>query len=136
MWSWVRLLVVWCMAIALPLQGLAGVGMLHCGDGQAMVAVIAADAAAHHDHDEHHAAGHHGHAAADGAARDQPGAHGDPSPHTCSACAACCASSALPSAIPRLPRPADVPAVFNALVVSVDRFATDGPDRPPRPRLD
>ena len=129
--SWVRFLVVWCMAIALPLQGLAGARMLHCSHAQALLAASAPDAATHHDH---HAAGHHGHAAADDVTQEPSGALADLTPHSCSACAACCAASALPSAAPRLPQPASVPGAFAALLVSVDRFATDGPDRPPRPR--
>lgn len=145
--SWARLLVIWCMAIALPLQALASASMLHCSHARAMAAAVDAgqppmSAHAMHGHppavaDQHGAHDTADHAMADHtapAAAADPAAPADLTPPACSACAACCAGPALPSAAPRLPQPATVPAVFAALVVSLDRFSTGGPDRPPRTR--
>lgn len=118
------------MAIALPLQGLASASMLFCASLPAAVAAAHASGAA-----GQMAAGHDCHTAADDTALPPPaGDLADLSPHSCSACAACAAASALPATAPRLLQPDTVPAVFATLAVSVDRFATDGPDRPPRPR--
>lgn len=52
--------------------------------------------------------------------------------HKCSACASCCSFGAILSAVPFVPAPVLSPTVFCTLVPSVDAFAADGPDRPPR----
>jgi hypothetical protein len=140
---WLRLLIVACIAIALPLQGIAGVTMAHCAKSQARVvhihsgmplALAADDLAQAHRH----------HAAADTPAAEQTGlataAHAlappeqpaDLSPHKCSSCAACCAASAPPSAMPVVPKLACAPADFAESILTIDPFASDGPDRPPR----
>lgn len=54
------------------------------------------------------------------------------SKHKCSACASCCSIGALLSAVLAVPAPVFTPTVFSAVVPSVDTFAADGPDRPPR----
>lgn len=142
---WVRLLIVWFIAIALPVQGMAGVSMAHCGSSHERMG--AAMEAPHHRHADHEAGAAHHHVAdaADGAAQPD---HGTATPakaqsgklshlaqYKCSSCASCCAGSALPSAIPRLPEPTAVTAVFAEEMVTVDAFASDGPDRPPRTPL-
>ena len=142
---WLRLLIVWFIAIALPVQGMAGVTMAHCGSSHERMG--AATEAQQHRHADHEAgaAPHHAAGVANGAAQPDHGAAieakaqsgklSDLAQYKCSSCASCCAGSALPSALPRLPEPTAAPAVFAEEMVTVDAFASDGPDRPPRTHL-
>lgn len=50
----------------------------------------------------------------------------------CSACASCCSLGAILSSLLAVPMPVFTPTVFSTAVPSVDIFAADGPDRPPR----
>lgn len=52
--------------------------------------------------------------------------------HKCSACASCCSVGAILNTVLTVPAPELTPTVFSAVVTTVDAFATDGPDRPPR----
>lgn len=143
--AWLRVLTVWFIAVALPVQGIAGVSMAHCGASHERME-SALDVARHHAA-EHDAGTAHHHdadtphaddrpdAGADDSTQAQPGKRSDLSQFKCSACAACCAGSALPSASPRLPEPAAAGVVFADAGVTVDAFASDGPDRPPRSLL-
>lgn len=140
---WLRLLTVWIMTLALPLQGIAGAAMLHCGPGHERMAA-AVEVSEHRHAAGHDAAAPHHHDAAAFAdaslanqdtvapAKAKSGTKGDLGQSKCSSCAACCAGAALPSAAPRLPQVPVVTAVFAESVVTVDAFASDGPDRPPR----
>lgn len=145
---WLRLLIVWCIAIALPVQGVAGATMAHCGASHGRMG--AALAAAQHRPVQHAAAAAHHHGTdvaaeagqADRADPDtatpaeaQAGKLSGQDPYKCSSCASCCAGSALPSATLRLPEAPAEPVAFAEVMVTVDAFASDGPDRPPRPRL-
>jgi hypothetical protein len=158
---WRRLFLVWLLALALPVQGIAGAAMAHCGAShQRMAAGLQAaphaheGAAAGHRHagpaagaGHRHAAApgaeearHHGHAAADpGAAADGADAEADAraelARYSCSSCAACCAGTALPSAALRVPRGASVAEDFIEPAAHVEAFVSDGPERPPRSRL-
>jgi len=140
---WLRLLIVWFITIALPVQGMAGVTMTHCGSShQRMGAAMESSPHRHADHDAV-AAHHHDAGATDVATlghdtaqtKAQPGKLSVPAQYKCSSCASCCAGSALPSATPRMPEPTAAPAVFAEEAVAVDAFASDGPDRPPRTHL-
>jgi hypothetical protein len=142
---WLRLLIVWFIATALPVQGMAGVTMAHCGSShERMGAAMEASQHRHADQDAG-AAHHHDANMADGAAqadhdtatqaKAQPGKPSDLAQYKCSSCASCCAGSALPSAAPRMPEPTAAPAVFAEKMVTFDAFASDGPDRPPRAHL-
>ncbi len=142
---WLKLLVVWLIAIALPVQGMAGVTMAHCGSsdermGAAMQATQHrhADqdvgAAQHHDADTPGVAKLAGHDTAT-QTKTQTGKLSDQAQYKCSSCASCCAGSALPSATPHLPQVKAAPAVFAEELVTVDAIASDGPDRPPRTHL-
>ena len=143
---WLRLLIVWFIAIALPVQGMAGVTMAHCGSSHARMGATM-EAPQQHRHADHEAGTAHHHAAdvGDSAAQQkhgtapqakvQSGKLSDLAQYKCSSCASCCAGSALPSALPRLPEPIAAPAVFAEEMVTVDAFASDGPDRPPRTHL-
>lgn len=142
---WLRLLIVWFVAIALPVQGMAGVTMAHCASShERMGAAAQVTAHEHADHDAGVAHHHDSDASRVTDAADQAKAAQDPlksdkmsnlAQYKCSSCASCCAGSALPSAMPRIPQVAAAPAVFAEEMVSVDAFASDGPDRPPRTHL-
>lgn len=140
-----RFLIVWLMAVALPLQALASATMLHCGPShermQGSRSSAGADALSPHVHgpslaaasDDHDvvvaSAGHAGSQSADAA---QPDKRADPGQYKCSACAACCSIGALPSLALAVPSPAVAPTVFFAVVPTVGAFAAAGPERPPR----
>lgn len=144
---WLRLLTVWFIAIALPVQGIAGVTMAHCGPSHERMAVSADEG--HPPHAGHDGAASHHHdadavademtAASDHTASspsEAKGAHpAQLGKFKCSSCAACCAGAALPSAALRLPPAPAVAATFDGAVVTVDAFASDGPERPPRTLL-
>ena len=147
---WLRLLIVWFIAIALPVQGIAGATMAHCGSshermGAAMEAAQRhadheAGTAHHHDADAVDVADRAGHADQEDHAtatpvKAQAGKLSDRAQYKCSSCASCCAGSALPSAMPRLPEAPAEPADFAEVMVTVVAFASDGPDRPPRNHL-
>lgn len=50
----------------------------------------------------------------------------------CSACASCCSLGAMLTTVPVIPVTDPAPTVFATVVPTVDAFAADGPDRPPR----
>lgn len=144
---WLRLLTVWFIAIALPVQGIAGVTMVHCGPSHERMAVSADEG--HHKSAGRDAAVAHHHDA-DGAADEMTAVsdHTASSPseakgahplqlgkYKCSSCAACCAGAALPSAALQLPPAPVVATAFDGAVVTVDTFSSDGPERPPRTLL-
>lgn len=141
---WSKLLIVWFITLALPLQGVAGVTMAHCGSSHERMGAPAqasphghADhggAAHHHDADGNEAAALSGHDAAD-PAQAEPDPWSDLAQYKCSSCAACCAGTALPPAVPGLPQVTAAPVVFAEDVLTVDAFASGGPDRPPRTPL-
>lgn len=143
--SSLRLLIVWLMAVALPLQALASATMLHCGPShermQGAKARAVPDALSPHAHGPSLAAASHDHhgvavsaelAASLSDAAGQPEKFADPGKYKCSACAACCSIGALPSPALAVPSPAVSSTVFFAVVPTVAAFAAAGPDRPPR----
>ena len=146
MGHWLRFVIVWLVALALPVQGIAGATMAHCGPTHARMHTAQADAGPHaaagHHHGLHDAAAPHhlGAAAADpvdhGAASHHAAAQTDKftelGQYNCSACASCCSVCALLSTFAPLLAPEFAPTVFVAVVPRVATFATDGPDRPPR----
>ncbi len=50
----------------------------------------------------------------------------------CSVCASCCSLGAILTTVPVVPATDSAPTVFTTVVPTVDAFAADGPDRPPR----
>ncbi len=127
-----RLVLLCLTALALPLQGLAATGAMHCAAMHERMQVSAAN-----DHDDGAAHHHEGHASksAVSAADDHRGDDGSPrtgGAFKCSACAACCVALGLPSGAVTLPQaPAeslDPPIALRATVA----FLTGGPERPPR----
>lgn len=159
--SVMRVLVVWLVAMALPVQAFAAGAMLHCGPMHERMGAVGAAPVAQHDTTHRHsvaapAAGepvHHAHGAPSpaelGAPMPGPGP-GDPTAgapghagaeptaatplgdHQCSVCAACCVALALPATTATLPaRP--VEALFAALTLPAPpSFVPSGLDRPPR----
>ncbi|MEN9420502.1 MAG: hypothetical protein RI988_4123 [Pseudomonadota bacterium] len=145
---WLRLLTVCFVAIALPVQCIAGVTMAHCGTSHERLG--AAMEAAQHRHAASHTGAAHPHdidarddavpavevdQASAAPATAQAGKLTDRAPYKCSSCSLCCAGSALPSAAPRLPEAPAEAAAFAELIVTVGAFASNGPDRPPRSHL-
>ena len=156
-----RVVLVWLMVVALPVQGFSVAAMLHCGPAQGPVSLAAeaaravetgaaAGQAPHHQANATGAAAApahaHAHAGphADAAAADVPAdahsphvAAGDPTTgdHQCSVCAACCLALALPAAVVKL-QPMRVDATFSRPALpALPSFVPAGLDRPPRPIL-
>jgi hypothetical protein len=134
--SLLRLLLLCLMAVALPVQGLAATGAVHCA---AMHDRMQGATGHHHDdgsahqHDAHH--GGQEAASAPSGGDDHRADDGSPrvgSAFKCSACAACCVALGLPSVaitLPALPAEGLEPDIaFRAAVA----FLTGGPERPPR----
>lgn len=136
-----RSLLLWLLALALPMQGLAAAARMHCA-AQTPMATPAA-VAPHAGHHSGHQAAHHGaHHGAHHAAMDVDGpAHGDGngdadlprSAHSCSACAACHAPVGLPAALVMLPAPPMGGFMAATLADAGASHVPAGLDRPPRP---
>jgi hypothetical protein len=138
----IRTLLIWLLVLAVPAQGAAAATMAFCGPnhhGDGTPTHSHQGLPAEHSHDGGGAQSAHEHitAPADGgvSATASPAApaqavHADR--QKCSACASCCSGSAILSTVLAVPAPVLAPTVFTAVVPSVDAFAADGPDRPPR----
>lgn len=130
----VRFFVAAFLAVAVPLQGLAGVTMAACGPthgGQAMHHAAKGDDSVAMNHD-HAAMEHEGHDA--GAGISSGGGEGDHSGHRCTACAACCSLSAAP--VPAFVFHGASPAPSVAIpFLEIDRasFQPAALERPPSP---
>lgn len=136
---WIRLILIWLIAITVPLKGLAAVSMVGCGPVHEAAAGVAAGMAGHVHHNVH----------ADGAEpvaeSAEPGAGIEPAQvdmskavghllkMKCSSCSPCCGAAA-PAADPAttLPMQPESPGVpfVDAPYAGV---VTDVPHRPPRP---
>lgn len=125
---WLRLVFVWLIASALPVQGMASATMAHCGQSHERMHTAQASGHAHEAQDGA-GAPHHHEVTTDTAAPDQ---FTDLGQYKCSSCASCCSAIALLAPMPGVPAPTLAPTVFASVVVGVDAFASDGPDRPPR----
>ncbi len=121
-----RLLVLWLVMLALPLQGLASVRGLACHEAGPMATTAAQ--AGHHQHGDGHAA-HHDDTLADHAAVDEsPGV----ATTVCAFCAACCMTAAPAPTLPVVPgveaaTPTSVQAADKPPAGSAQRL-----ERPPR----
>ena len=136
---WFRFVMAFLVALALPAQGLANAAMLHCGTSHQRMHTAQAAAHPAADHHQHHAAAGHPHSAdhADHTGHEpvSPDKLTDLGQYKCSSCASCCAGMALPSTMPQLVAPELGATVFASVAPGIAAFATDGPDRPPRPSL-
>ena len=140
----IRALLIWLLVLTVPAQGAAAATMAFCGPnhhGGGAAAQMQPAAAAGHAHQDGVAAqGHEHHQTAALADEESvtPAVAAasakvvDASKHKCSACASCCSVSAMLNTVLAVPAPVFMPAVFSTVVPSVDAFAADGPDRPPR----
>lgn len=130
-----RVLLLCLTMLALPLQGVAAVRMLHCL-GPAPAALHEQPEAghghgAHHDHHgDHSDAAAHGHAASGPADVDHASGHGKA--HKCSACAACCAGMAVAFALPVMPQPVHEAERTPGPQAAAASFIAGGLERPPR----
>lgn len=157
MWSTIRAMLVWLIVLAMPVQGFAAAGMLHCAVGQGTAAGVAASTAAHtavrsvhphagagaHARQDADAGAHTRHLAAASmgqmhdAATHASGSQADGSvspAHGCSACAACCAVLALPGSIRLTVEPAGRLFGPPGLPDAAPSFVPPGLERPPRVR--
>ncbi|HSV34610.1 MAG TPA: DUF2946 family protein [Ramlibacter sp.] len=117
----IRLICLWLMMLALPLQGLAAASMGHCG-ARSSAAPSESASAAHHEHAEamHSHDGHEGHGG------------GIQADHKCSLCAFCGHAVAL-NEFPQSPQfgePAHAP--LPEPFVLIPALAVLVPDKPPR----
>ena len=140
----IRALLIWLLVLAVPAQGAAAATMAFCGPnhhGGGAAAQMQVAAPAKHAHHGGDVASEHEHpqatAVADEAssvstAADASAKVSDASKHKCSVCASCCSVGAILSSVLAVPAPVVAATVFSAVVPSVDTFAADGPDRPPR----
>jgi hypothetical protein len=141
-----RIMVMWLLALAVPVQGFAAASMVGCGTGHHGAAGWHSHAIGMHEHavgvpqHSHDAdadgmaqAGHQHHAN-DTHQGDDHKAHSGAkfSKASCSACASCCTSAALPTEIVVF-EPANAPDAFVSLSPQpVASFVSGGPERPPR----
>jgi hypothetical protein len=127
-------LLLWLLALALPVQALAAAGMQHCGTSHERMR--GAPAAHAHAHDGAAEEGAHEHHHAPAPAAEATDDHADPGAaaagFSCSACAACCIALALPAADGHsaAPPPDGYASAWSA--VPVPPFVTGSLDRPPR----
>ena len=131
-----KFLMIWCLLVAVPMQGYAAAIMLNCGSTHhhEMLALYAPaherDAATHENGGQsHHAATQV--ADADAVSHDgHPGKHGKTS---CSACAACCVAAAvIPSGLSWTSPYSCSESPFAVLAVSFSGHIPAGLERPPR----
>lgn len=142
----VRSVLMWLLAVALPIQGASAVTMLACGPVHSSVAAAVSGvmpAAADHDHAAHLLDIAADHAAPAEEASSAANGYGEVGPGTaqslhkaskgkCSACASCCSAAFLPTEVVAVRLPAATQFVSPLLPAWVAVFQTDGPDRPPR----
>lgn len=131
-------LLIWLLALALPVQALAAAGMQHCGASHERMRAAAAAPTHAHAHDEAVGDAHeHHHTAvpAVAAEEDQAGPGAGPAGFSCSACAACCIALALPAAGVRSAAPPPDGYASALPGVAVPPYVTGGLDRPPRSPL-
>lgn len=128
--SMFRLLLLWLMAVALPLQGFSAGGAQHCVPMHERMQVTEARDLGHGDH--HHAAASDADAQAEALDHPVPKSPAKTGAFKCSACAACCVALGLPASAPAVPgQPAGGPQL-RAPEAAMAAFLTDGLERPPR----
>ena len=143
-----RIALLWLLALAVPAQGFAAASMLNCGPGHHGRVSDQARTDNGHDHGgmaglaadpvpDEDAAIHADEPGTQAASADREAApvhHGLHKGKTgsCSACASCCTAAAPPSAAPAF-EASPAPEVFPLPApLGVAAFLTDGPERPPR----
>jgi hypothetical protein len=133
--GWLRFVLVWIVALALPLQGLASSGAARCAGEhhRAGESIAPPDQAAAERHAAQPSVHDQGHAQAQ--AQPHAGTSDAPpstSEHSCSLCAACSPGLALLRLPPTVAAPEAARDHFAALPTALARIVTDAPERPPR----
>jgi hypothetical protein len=131
-----RIVFVWVLAAALPLQGIAAASMANCGPdhpGAAEAALEHRLPAAVHAPGETSAGHHHHHVRTDGGGSlDHKPAPAKPQTSKCSLCASCCTAAAVPSLALHIDA-VSLPNFFApSASIGVTAFLTTGQERPPR----
>jgi hypothetical protein len=142
--SFWRLLLIWLTVLAMPIQGMAAAGGLHClstnapASHQAVIEQLQVDQESH----AHHSHGSAAESIADADEHTEADApQVDPTlftvkastpGHTCSACAACCAGAMMPSAAIAVPSPDLSSEPAATVAAEPTSFVVSGPERPPR----
>jgi hypothetical protein len=128
-----RLALMFVLAIALPLQGMAAATMISCGLGE-------------HEHDHAHAVSHDHHGSAGHAHATEASSHDTPVAHShdgkadlpkgalhkCSACASCCVGAAVPSQAIAFDTVKLTDRFAPLVARSVPAYVSEGLERPPR----
>jgi hypothetical protein len=142
--SFWRLLLIWLTVLAMPIQGMAAAGGVHCLSANAPASQQAVIEQLQLDQESH---AHHSHepsaqSSADAAEHDEADASlvhptsftvkASTPGHTCSACAACCAGAMMPSAAIEVPSPDLSSEPAATVVAEPTSFVVSGPERPPR----
>jgi len=132
----VRSLLIWLVAFAVPLQGVAAASLRHC-----MPAHERMHAAGAHEHHPHAMPSHdHVHPVASSSGGDTHDAGSHKAQDTfkagkCSACAACCVALGLPADSVQIPVVPGDAFVAKVRVTQPPSFVPGGLDRPPRTHL-
>ena len=131
-----KFLTIWCLLLALPMQGYAAATMLNCGPTPHHEKQ-AADAPTHEQDAENHSHAAHQHdAAPETAATDSLASDGYSNTHhktSCSACATCCVAAAvIPAGLNWTPLYSRSQAPVAAPAVSFSGHIPAGLERPPR----
>lgn len=138
----IRTLLIWLLVLAVPAQGAAAATMAFCGPnhhgGESTSAPLDLSSnASEHSHHGDAAPVHEvdAEASADAVIADDSSVivkASHAAKQKCSACASCCSLGAILTTVPVIPVADSAPTVFATVVPTVDAFAADGPDRPPR----
>ena len=144
----IRTLMICLLTLAMPVQGIAAVTMALCGlMHHGTVAATSAHHAAMPPHMPHglDVAMTHQHvsAGAHAPATEAPDESSDldelaappvdaADTHACNVCGSCCSTGAISGSVPSLPAMEAASSPWAAVVVAVDPFVAEGPDRPPR----
>jgi hypothetical protein len=134
-----RIVLMFLLSVALPVQGFAAYSMAGCGPDHHGPALFQAELG--HDHEAALSGHGHAHDRAHGATLADAGhdtghldhSHGHSAKSgKCSACASCCSATALPS-LPVVLDPVALTDHFAPLEpCGVAAFLSEGPERPPR----
>jgi len=135
----VRTVLIWLLVLAVPAQGAAAATMAFCGPNHHGSGSAGAEVSAAVSEHSHHGDAESAHEVRSGASTttavaDDASAAAKASQvaQECSACASCCSLGAILTTAPVVPATDSAPMVFTTVVPTVDAFAVDGPDRPPR----
>ena len=136
----VRALLIWLLVLAVPAQGAAAATMAFCGPNHHGGGPARVEAVATVSEHSHHSGAEAAHdleadASAEAAVADDASSMlkaSQAAKQKCSVCASCCSLGAILTTVPVVPATDSAPTVFTTVAPTVDAFAADGPDRPPR----